>query len=290
MRRTGHTSRKNRRGGTGFSLPALKLSPAAVAAIVLLLTFLCAPAGASIFIVAICKDGIVAVADSRFTFFDNETGRAVAYADGLEKIIHLDGALLAETGEGFIGNERFDLFTKHFEETAGALPVELLLPSLLEYGGRRLAGEDQRVLEEQHMAVAKFRRQRHGQPQPSAQPVICGYDGRLRPCIDRGYVQSSPTDFENITARLPAMPASQVAAQARASMERYIAEHRKSSTMGGEFSAAVLTPSGIRDLWLVRKPLQARTLDDLISLVAGRRIEVTLIPPATRSDLDKLLE
>src|SRR3974377_2409872 len=99
----------------------------------LLLAFACFPADASIFIVAICKDGIVAVADSRFTFSDNDTGRALAYADGLEKIIHLHTALLAETGQGFLGDERFDLFLKRFEEAAGPLPVELLLPSLLEY-------------------------------------------------------------------------------------------------------------------------------------------------------------
>jgi hypothetical protein len=246
----------------------------------LLLAIACVPARASIFIVAICKDGIVAVADSRFTFSDNSTGRALAYADGLDKIIHLHAALLAETGQGFIGDQRFDLFVKRFEEAAGPLPVELLLPTLLEYGSRRLPPEDLQTLERQHMAVAKFRRER---------PVICGYDGRLLPCVDRGYVQSSSTDFERLAGKLPAMPASEVATEARASMERYIAAQRKSATMGGEFSAVVLTPSGMRDLWLLRNPVPAQTLDELIALVASRRISVTLIPPATRSDLDQLL-
>jgi hypothetical protein len=264
MRRTRLTSRKSK------------------AALVLLLA--CLPARASIFIVAICKDGIVAVADSRFTFFDNETGRAVAYADGLDKVIRLGDALLAETGQGFIGDERFDLFVKRFEDAAGPLPVELLLPSLLDYGSRRLAREDVPALTKQHMAVAKFRHQPHGQPLRSAQPVICGYDGRFLPCVDRGYVQSSPTDFEKLTSRLATLPASETAIQARASMERYISDQHKSATMGGEFSAAVLTPAGIRNLWPLRKPVPARTLDELISLVAAQRIEVTLIPPATRSD------
>lgn len=239
------------------------------------------PARASIFIVAICKDGVVAVADSRFTFFDNQTGRALAYADGLEKIVRLHAGLLAETGQGFMGDERFDLFLKRFEDGAGSLPVESLLPSLLEYGARRLSAEDRRVLEQQHMAVAKFRGERS---------MICGYDGRLRPCIDHGYVQSSPTDFEKLTGRLTSMSASETAIQARASMQRYISDQRKSAIMGGEFSAAVLTPSGTRNLWIVRKPVLARTLDELISMVAGRRIEVTLIPPATQPDLDRLLE
>jgi hypothetical protein len=247
----------------------------------LYLTLFCVPAPASIFIAAICKDGVVAIADSRFTFFDNDTGRALAYADGLEKIIRLHGALLAETGQGFIGDERFDQFLKRFEKAVGPLPVELLLPSLLKFGGRRLPADDQGVLEKQHMAVAKFRRDG---------PVICGYDGRFRPCVDRGYVQSSPTDFERVAGRLPAMPASQVAAEARASMQRYIAAQRKSATMGGEFSAMVLTPSGIRDLWPLTYAVSARTLDELIALVADRKIPVTLIPPATRSDLDMLLE
>ena len=267
------------------TLPTSRKSKAA-----LFLLLACFPARASIFIVAICKDGIVAVADSRFTFFDNETGRGVAYADGLDKIIRIHDALLAETGQGFIGNERFDLFVNKFEDADGPLPVELLLPSLLEYGGRRLPPEDQRVLEQQHMAVAKFRRQRHGQPLRSAQPFVCGYDGRLRPCIDRGYVQSSPTDFERINARLPTMLAQEVAAEARASMERYMAAYHKSATMGGEFSAALLTPSGIQDLWRLRNRVPARTLNELISQVAARQIEVTLIPPATRADLDRLLE
>jgi hypothetical protein len=261
MKRTPRTSRRSR--------------------VALLLLLACFPARASIFIVAICKDGVVAVADSRFTFFDNDTGRALAYADGLEKIIRFQAALLAETGQGFLGEERFDLFVKRFEEGAGSLPVELLLPSLLEYGVRRLPAQDQRVLEQQHMAVAKLRGER---------PIICGYDGRLRPCVDRGYVQSSPTDFERLSGRLPTMSAPEVAAQARVSMERYIAAYGKSATMGGDFSAAVLTPSGIRDLWPLRNPVTALTLRELIAFVAARRIPVTLIPPATRSDLEQLLE
>jgi hypothetical protein len=87
------------------------------------------------------------------------------------------------------------------------------------------------------------------------------------------------------------MTASEAAAEARASMERYITGQHKSATMGGEFSAAVLTQSGgIRDLWPLRKAVPARTLGELTALVRGRRIPVTLIPPATRADLDTLLE
>src|SRR5215469_11380232 len=189
----------------------------------LLLALVCVPAAASIFVVAICRDGIVAVADSRFTFADTDTGRALAYADGLEKIIHLPSALLAETGEGFIAGERFDRFVARFSDAAGPLPVELLLPALLEYGSRRLDAEDMRVLERQHMAIAKFRR---------GTPVICGYDGQFRPCVDRGYIQSSPTDFEKLAGRLSAMSALEVATAARASMERYIVVTRKTTTMG----------------------------------------------------------
>jgi hypothetical protein len=246
----------------------------------LLLALSCLPARASIFIVAISKDGIVAVADSRFTFSDADSGRALAYADGIEKIIRFDSALLAETGQGFLSEERFDTFVSRFAAASGPLPVELLLPGLLEYGHRRLPAEDIPALERQHMAVAKYRRN---------QPVICGYDGRLRPCITRGYVQSSPTDFERLVDQLPAMPALEVATAARASMERYIAAKGKSATMGGEFSAALLTPTGARDLWTLKNPIPARTIDELIELVESHRVAVTLIPPATRADLDDLL-
>jgi hypothetical protein len=205
----------------------------------LLLALAWIPAQASIFVVAISKDGVVAVADSRFTFSDNDTGRALAYADGLDKIIHLPSALLAETGEGFLSHERFDRFVARFSDASGPLPVELLLPSLLEYGSRRLAPGDMRVLERQHMAVAKFRR---------GTAVICGYDGQFRPCVDRGYIQSSPTDFEKLADKLHTMSAQEVAEAARASMERYITVKGKNATMGGEFSAALLAANGIRDL------------------------------------------
>jgi hypothetical protein len=244
------------------------------------LACLAIPIRASIFIVAICKDGVVAVADSRFTFADSDTGRALAYADGLEKIIHLPSALLAETGQEFISGLRFDRFLAAFSDASGALAAEQVLPSLLEFGNRRLSAEDFQVLERQHLAVAKFR---------GGQAVICGYDGRLRPCVDRGYVQSSPTDFEALTNQLPVMTALAAAQSARASMQRYIAANGKSAIMGGEFSAALLTPAGIRDLWRLDHPITARTLDELISLVAGHRIPVTLIPPATEGDLDELL-
>jgi hypothetical protein len=256
--------------------PAIFLRSSAV----LLAALACVPAArASIFIVAICKDGIVAVADSRFTFSDAETGRAIAYADGIEKIIRFDSALLAETGQGFLSEERFDRFVGRFA-ASGSLPVELLLPSLLEYGHRRLPAEDIPILEHQHMAIAKYRRN---------QPMICGYDGQLRPCIDRGYIQSSPTDFERLAEKIASMPALEVATEARASMQRYIAAKGKSATMGGEFSAAVLTPSGSHDLWTLKNPIPARTIDELIQLVESRRVAVTLIPPATRADLDDLL-
>jgi hypothetical protein len=247
---------------------------------VLLALFACLPARASIFIVAISKDGIVAVADSRFTFSDANTGRALAYADGIEKIIRFDSALLAETGQGFLSEERFDTFVARFAAASGSLPVELLLPGLLEYGSRRLPAEDIPALERQHMAVAKYRRN---------QPVICGYDGQLRPCVTRGYVQSSPTDFEKLADKLPVMPAIEVAAAARASMGRYIAAKGKSATMGGEFSAAVLTPTGARQFWTLKNPIPARTIDELIQLVESHRIAVTLIPPATWAELDELL-
>jgi hypothetical protein len=49
----------------------------------------------SIFVAAICKDGVVVVADSRLTFTDNQTGQPVAYADGLNKIIRFDSAVMA---------------------------------------------------------------------------------------------------------------------------------------------------------------------------------------------------
>src|SRR5262252_8690363 len=101
MKRTRPTSLRRSSGAGVSACYALILA-------VLHLFFFCYRAKASIFIVAICKDGILAVADSRFTLFDNDTGRAVAYADGLDKIIHLRAALLAETGQGFIGDERFD--------------------------------------------------------------------------------------------------------------------------------------------------------------------------------------
>jgi hypothetical protein len=247
---------------------------------VLLALLACIPSRASIFIVAISKDGIVAVADSRFIFADADTGRAFAYADGIEKIIRFDSALLAETGQGFLSEERFDSFVGRFAAASGGPSVELLLPSLLEYGSRRLPTEDIPALERQHMAVAKYRR---------TQPVICGYDGQLRPCITRGYVQSSPTDFEKMTDKLPAMGALEVASAARESMRRYIAAKGKSATMGGEFSAVLLTPSGARELWTLKNPIPAHTIEELIQLVESHRIAVTLIPPATRADLDELL-
>jgi hypothetical protein len=249
--------------------------------VLLLAVLSCLPARASIFIMAIAKDGIVAVADSRFTFSDAETGRAIAYADGIQKIIRFDSALLAETGQGFLSEERFDGFVARFAAASGPLPVELLLPTLLEYGSRRLPAEDIPALAHQHMAVAKFR---------GDKPMICGYDGQFRPCVDRGYVQSSPTDFAKLVDKLPSMSGLEVATEARGSMERYIAAKGKSATMGGEFSAAVLTRSGIRDLWTLRNSIPARTIDQLIQLVESHRIAITLIPPATRADLDELLQ
>lgn len=229
---------------------------------------------------AICKEGVVAVADSRLTFSDNATGQPLAYADGLPKIIRFDSALMAETGQGFLQDRRFDLFVRQFADSAGPLNADAILPALLDYGRRTLPADDFQVLQHQHMAVARF---------DNGKPLVCGYDGR-HGCVEKGYIQSSATDFAEIAGKLPAMSAVDVAAAARASMERYIAAKGNSNTMGGEFSATLLTPTSLRQLWALHDPIQARTIDDLIALVRARKIRVTLIPPATWAQLEQLFQ
>src|SRR5579871_691802 len=235
---------------------------------------------ASIFIVAISKDGVVAVADSRITFSDAATGRAVAFADGLDKIIRFDSAVMAETGQGFIGNERFDEFVRQFAKAAGPIGAGDILPALLEYGGRNLPREDLAVLDKQHLAVAKFE---------AGKPLLCGYDGRLG-CVEKGYIQSSPTDFAALNDKLPAMSALETATSARASMQRYIAANGKSTTMGGEFSAVLLTPVSARQIWALSAPKRAKAEDEFVDLVARKKIPVTLVPPANWAELERLLQ
>ena len=243
--------------------------------IALMVVFFALRASASIFIMAICKDGVVAVADSRMAFSDvtSATDRPLAYADGLNKITRFDSALLAATGQGFIGEDRFDDVVRRFAASAGPLAPEAILPGLIRWTGS--------ALRQQHLAVAKF---------ANGKPVICGYDGQYRSCIGEAYVQSSPTDFENVRAKLTTMSAMEVAAAARSSMQRYITAKGKGATMGGEFPAVVLTAAGARDLWTLKNPIQAGTIDELVALVRSGKIQVTLVPPATRADLDDLLD
>lgn len=73
-------------------------------------------------------------------------------------------------------------------------------------------------------------------------------------------------------------------------MQRYIAANGKQVTMGGEFSAAILTPYGVRDLWVLKNPIQARTVDELNTLIQARKIPVTLVPPATWAEFQELLD
>ena len=248
----------------------------------LLIALLAARASASIFIMAICKDGVVVVADSRIAFSDitSKSDKPLAYADGLNKIIRFDSAVMAETGQGYIGNERFDGFVQRFSASAPALEPESILPALLRFGRRALPADDVPALMRQHMAVAKFAK---------GAPLICGYDGKPGPCLDSGFIQSSVTDFEKDRLKLAGMSALTVATEARASMQRYIAAKGKSATMGGEFTAVLLTSSGIREIWTLRNPISARTLDELVEQVLARKIQVTLVPPATWADLSSLL-
>ena len=98
-------------------------------------------ASASIFVLAICKDGVVAVADSRFAFADvtRPDGPPLAYADGINKIMRFDSALIAETGQGFIANERFDEFVKRFSAAPiRELEVDEILPALIQFGAESL--------------------------------------------------------------------------------------------------------------------------------------------------------
>jgi hypothetical protein len=41
---------------------------------------------------------------------------------------------------------------------------------------------------------------------------------------------------------------------------------------------------------MLQNPITARSLDELVAQVSAHKIHVTLIPPATTADLDRLLQ
>lgn len=241
--------------------------------------------GGSIFIAAICKDGIIVVSDSRGSVLDKRRGAGapIAYFDGIQKIFFVGDRAVVNTGQGFIGTMPI---RKLWERTFAEFPrisMESFLPRAFEISTSQEASPDALALLKKHrIALAGFRERR---------PAICYYDGDEEfGCTNDGFVQSSPTTFRNFRDRLPSMTMAEATTLAKQSMVDYItADPKRKLTMGGDFHVAQVTMTG--PSWTPPKPTGRRwnNADEFIAALRGGQVPLTLVPPATRMDLEELL-
>ena len=246
------------------------------AAVISAMLLLVQPCTASLFIVAICRDGIVAVADSRITFQIDRV--PIGYADGMEKLIALENAVIAQAGYGFIGHHRFDTLFQRFYAATSRQSIQQVLPDFLTFASGQLTPEADRLLDTQRMAIARYEKGR---------PVICVVANRKQsPCISEGaFLSMAGMDFPAITQSLPAMTAGETARAARDSMERFIQDRKYRYVAGGQYSAVIVTKKSVKRMWSITDPICAMNSDEVNADARSGKIRFVPIPPTTPAEL-----
>ena len=240
--------------------------------------------GGSIFIAAICKDGILIVSDSRGSVLDKRLRAAtpIAYFDGIQKIFFLGDRAVVNTGQGFIGDIPIGSLWDKSRERFPESPLDAFLPNAFELARSLVSLDAVTLLKKNMIALA-------GVQQRSA--AICYYDGDgAFGCIHDGLVQSSPTKFVNYQSQLVAMTMVDAQVIATQSIVDYIAaDPKRKLTMGGDFHVAHVTASG--PSWVPLAPTVQRwaNAEEMIRAIRGGQVSITLVPPSTRRELDELL-
>lgn len=242
----------------------------------------------SFVIAAICKDGIVLASESRANIFDktDENQEPIAYYNGIQKIFPVGSAAMAETGQGLILNVFFSTIVSQFtQELRVDLRVNQLLPAFISYCEQRLPPS----------AVSEVKRQKlFSAGYIESHATIC-YFNQDQPdapfgCIqDSGFIQSDITLLTEYAQELPTMPANKVMDLAIEAIETYAAKAERWKTIGGPIDVLLVSEKGCRWLGKNSPTKDWKYIQDLIIAYRAGELEINLIPPADREQLENLL-
>jgi len=245
------------------------------------------PLKGSFVIAAICRDGIVLASESRANIFDktDREQKPIAYYDGIQKLFTIGSVAMAETGQGLILNAFFSAFVNQFAQArSSSLRVDQLLPMFINYCEQQFPS----------VAVQEIKRQKlFSAGHINNHPTICYFnvDQPLRPfgCIqDSGFIESDLTLLAEYADQLPSLSAERVAALSKEAIESYAREGERWKTIGGPIDVLLVTRSSCR--WLDKSATRNwNCIQDLIRDYRDGKLELNLIPPATRKQLEDLL-
>lgn len=233
-------------------------------------------------IAIICQDGIIMASESRANIFDktDKKQEPIAYYDTEQKVFPFGNCAIAQTGQGLILNVFFSAVVKRFSNWP-VLPRNVI-PAFLDYCSRSFPVEFVKEVRKQKLIAAGY---------TGNQPTICYFNEAQTPplgCIqDRGYIQSAPTILQNHNASI--MSADEATDLAEKAIQGYAEEGDRWKTIGGPVRILLITKEGCQ--WIKNTPPEQKWtyIKDFAKDYRSGKVEVNLIPPASKGRLDELL-
>lgn len=242
----------------------------------------------SFIIAAICQDGILIVSESRANIYDksDQNQKPIAYYDSCQKIFPFDTVAMAETGHGLILNVFFSEIRNDFSRAlVRQPPTQELLPEFMRYCHRIYPPQAFAQLQEQKLFAAGF---------SGEHPVICYFNKDQEPgpfaCIqDNGFIQSAPTLFSNYQKSLTSMSCEEAAKVASNAIEEYASVGDRWKTIGGPHDALHVSKDSCRWIKKSTPVFHWKTIQEFARDYWKGIAKLTLIPPATKADLEELI-
>jgi hypothetical protein len=240
----------------------------------------------SFVIAAICRDGIVLASESRANIFDktDREQKPIAYYDGIQKLFPIRSVAMAETGQGLILNVFFSAFVSQFAQaTLTNLKVDELLPMFINYCEQQFPLASQEIKKQKLFSAGYI----------NNRPTICYFniDQPQGPfgCIqDSGFIESDQSLLAEYASQLSSLSAQKLATVAKEAIQSYASHGERWKTIGGSIDVLLVTRNRCR--WLDKSPTRNwKYIQDMIRDYRDGKLQLNLIPPATRKQLDDLL-
>ncbi len=239
----------------------------------------------SFVIAAICKDGIIVASDSRGTL-KNHQGRRIAYYDVNQKIFPIGKSVIADTGYASLNDPKISFLSALMSDFASNLRahtgVEQLPTSYFRYVNATLPANGADSAKVQTLMFAGYE---------ASRPVLCIYKGessRKMMCRSSGYFASPNIEIGGLE-RVSSLSFGQAARIMRRAISDYAAAISP-GPVGGPVVVRVITP--LRAEWFGAHPRWPNwsSFDDLAKDYQASRVRFHLLPGATKSDLDALVD
>jgi hypothetical protein len=236
----------------------------------------------SFVITAVCPHGIIVASESRANIFDKSDPehRPIAYYDTEQKVFPLGQFAIAQTGQGLLFNVFFSAIVSRFGFSK-IQQIDELLPAFLRYSKQSYPPELFHEIVNQKLFAAGY---------ADSRPTICYFNNQQNPIIgciqDEGFVQSAPT---TLSVGDLDKPLDEVVDAVESAITTYASVSDRWKTIGSSVSVLLITETDTQ--WIRNPPCEQRWiyLQQFVQDYFDGTVEISVIPPATRDQLDELL-